>query len=92
MAKPSIRDMQRKKPELAVSAAPVEAVQAVAGPAAKGDGRKGVLVRLSPEGWHLLGVLAGELTLSTGERHTKQSLMVDALNSLLKGHGKPPLA
>ncbi|MDY8111137.1 ribbon-helix-helix domain-containing protein [Fulvimarina sp. 2208YS6-2-32] len=97
MAKASLRDMQRRKPvpdldRIESTEKAAEERQEARASNAKGDGRKGVLVRLSPESWHLLGVLAGELTLSTGERHTKQSLMVEALNDVLKKHGKPPIA
>ena len=56
------------------------------------DGRKGVLIRFQPEGWRHFRDLAAELTLSTGQPVTMQSLIIDAVNDILKSNGRPPVA
>lgn len=56
------------------------------------DGRKGILVRVQPKGWKALRDLAAELTLQSGEAVTMQSLIADAINDVLKRHGRPPAA
>lgn len=97
MKKPTLADMAAKKPA-AVSSAPAgeEAAttpgerQGRAG--AQPDGRKGILVRVAPEGWRELRDLAADLTLQSGNQVTMQSLIVGAVNDLLKENGRPPLA
>jgi hypothetical protein len=56
------------------------------------DGRKGILVRVAPEGWRQLRDLAAELTLSSGDQVTMQSLITEAINETLKKHGRQPVA
>ena len=56
------------------------------------DGRKGILVRVAPEGWRELRDLAAELTLSSGEQVTMQSLITQAINETLRSHGRRPIA
>lgn len=94
MKKPSLADLATRKP--AAQAEPVEPAQARAesrGRAgAQADGRKGVLIRLQPEGWRQLRDLAAELTLSSGEQVTMQGLVSAAINDLLRQHGRPPVA
>lgn len=89
--KPSLSDLTAKKSGQAVpevATAPAKTARAGSQP----DGRKGVLVRLRPEGWRELRDLAAELTLSTGEQVSMQSLIVDAINQTLKDNERSPVA
>lgn len=85
--KPSLADLTAKK-----STAPEQAPAATGRAGSQPDGRKGVLVRLRPEGWRELRDLAAELTLSTGTQVSMQSLIVDAINATLKDNKRPPVA
>ncbi|GGE24842.1 hypothetical protein GCM10011390_50330 [Aureimonas endophytica] len=83
------------KPE-AAEPEPVEEIAAE--PRAKGkrgsqpDGRKGVLLRLSPEAWLALKQLAAEETLRRGEIFTMQSALEEALNDYFRKHKRPAIA
>lgn len=95
MAKrPSLADLTAQKPSTAkIEPAAVAGSSAMAG--VKGfqaDGRKGVLIRFQPEGWRHFRDLAAELTLSTGQPVTMQSMIIDAVNEILKRNGRPPVA
>lgn len=92
--KPSLADLATRKPTVAQEMPPA-AAESRAGAAragAQADGRKGILIRVQPEGWRQLRDLAADLTLSSGEQVTMQSLLVDALNDLLRKNGRPPVA
>lgn len=93
MKKPSLTDLAAKKP----TAAPTEEPRTYEErrPTKSGtqpDGRKGILIRVNPEGWRELRDLAAELTLSSGGQVTMQSLITDAINDTLKRHKRPPVA
>lgn len=94
MAKrPSLTDLTQKKPaglaaEPAATDSPVASNRAGSQP----DGRKGILVRVNPEGWKQLRDVAADLTISTGQAVTMQSLVVDAINRILQENGRPPVA
>ena len=80
-----------KKPTEATAPAPATEEEEAA-PRRRGraktqpDGRRGVLVRLQPEAWKALKLIALE------EDETLQAMMERAINDLLKKHGRPPLA
>jgi len=97
MAKrPSLSDLATKKPgempasmpDVATTDDTVKEKRAGAQP----DGRKGVLVRVEVAGWRQLRDLAAELTETTGDQHSMQSLIVEQINRLLKEHNRPPVA
>lgn len=95
MKRPRLSDLAAKKPGQA--AANESRAEAVAGDEAprrgtQPDGRKGILVRVAPEGWRQLRDLAAELTLDSGDQITMQSLITQAINETLKKHGRPPVA
>ncbi len=95
MKRPSLRDLASPKPGQAASEPQTVASDPEAGRGRAGaqpDGRKAILVRLSPEGWRSLRDLAAELTLTRGEAVTMQSLLLDSINGLLRQHGRPPVA
>lgn len=97
MAKrPSLADLATKKPTAAAADAPAQAAVEDTAPTkragAQPDGRKGVLVRIDVAGWRQLRDLAAELTETTGDQHSMQSLIVEQINKLLKQHGRPPVA
>jgi DNA-binding protein YbaB len=50
------------------------------------DGRKGILVRATPEAWKELKRVAID------EERTLQDVMTEAINDVLKKYGKPPVA
>jgi|TARA_R100000365_G_C2718608_1_gene51790 hypothetical protein len=93
--KPSLADLAAKKPA-AAAASSSDSVQDEAPGSKKAgsqpDGRKGVLVRIQVAGWRQLRDLAAELTEQTGEQHSMQSLVTDAINRLLQENGRPPVA
>jgi hypothetical protein len=89
--KPSLADLTAKK-STAAAPPPDQAPETTARAGSQPDGRKGVLVRLRPEGWRELRDLAAELTLSTGVQVSMQSLIVDAINGALKDNNRPPVA
>jgi hypothetical protein len=65
----------------------VEKPGVVKPPMAKaGDPRRGQTLRLNPEAWTQLKVLAAE------QRATSHVLLVEAVNDLFRKHGKPPIA
>lgn len=90
--KPSLSDLTTKKNATAAPEAIQEPVKAKAKAGAQPDGRKGVLVRLNPEGWRELRDLAAELTIATGDQVSMQSLIVDAINRTLKDNKRSPVA
>lgn len=61
------------------------AAQSMSQVAAK-TGRHGLIVRVNPEARRQLKILAAELDT------TMQSLTVEAINSLVRKHKKPPIA
>jgi DNA-binding protein YbaB len=50
------------------------------------DGRKGILVRATPEAWKELKRVAID------EERTLQDVMTEAINDVLKKYGEPPVA
>jgi hypothetical protein len=92
--RPSLADLATKKPtqEQRAEPAPERATEDAPRRGAQPDGRKGILIRVAPEGWRQLRDLAAELTLDTGQQVTMQSLITDAINDLLKQHKRPPVA
>lgn len=52
----------------------------------KNDDRKGQTLRLTPEAWRQLKMLA----LDRGG--TSHALLIEAINDLFRKHGKPPVA
>lgn len=93
MAKrPSLADMTQKKAQDAPASAAEPSIASGGRAGAQPDGRKGILVRVAPEGWRQLRDLAADLTVSTGQQVTVQSLVVDKINDLLREHGRPPVA
>lgn len=94
--KPSLADLAQKKPAAAATSAPTDSAadEGASGKKAgsQPDGRKGVLVRIQVAGWRQLRDLAAELTESTGDQHSMQSLVTDAINRLLQENGRPPVA
>jgi hypothetical protein len=94
MKKPSLADLATKKP--AQISEPVlrseDTVRAGAKRGSQPDGRKGILVRVNPEGWRHLRDLAAEKTVESGDQVTMQSLITDAINDVLKRFGRPPVA
>jgi hypothetical protein len=94
MKKPSLADLATKKTAAATIAdepQPHDEPKAVKR-GSQPDGRKGILIRVNPEGWRELRDLAAELTLSSGDQVTMQSLITDAINDTLKRHKRPPVA
>ena len=96
MAKPpaSVTDPQKAAPQ-----DDAETVQAwlTAAPKARGrssrlPARKGILIRVEPEGWKALRHLAIEKSLAAGRTVTLQEVMLEAVNDYLQKHGKPPVA
>ena len=76
-----------------------ETVQAwlEAAPKARGRGgrppaRKGILIRVEPEGWKALRHLAIEKSLAAGRTVTLQEVMMQAVNDYLQKNGKSPTA
>ena len=76
-----------------------ETVQAwlEAAPKARGRGgrppaRKGILIRVHPEGWKALRHLAIEKSLEAGRTVTLQEVMLEAVNDYLQKNGMPPTA
>jgi hypothetical protein len=65
---------------------------------AQPDGRKGILVRVSPDGWKELRDLAADLTIANIKsgadepQVSMQGLIVGAINRLLEENGREPLA
>ena len=93
MAKrPSLSDLTNKKGAAAAAPAAVATVQRDGRAGAQPDGRKGILVRVRPEGWRQVRDLAADLTISTGQQVTMQSLILEAINSLLQNNGRSPVA
>lgn len=95
--KPSLADMARKTSSISAAAdvPPAEATAVIERQGRAGaqpDGRKGILVRVAPEGWRELRDLAADLTISSGEQVTMQSLILDAINRTLRDNGRPPVA
>lgn len=90
--KPSLADLATPKGAQTQSERPADNAKATLRAGAQPDGRKGVLVRVQIAGWRQLRDLAAELTETTGEQHSMQSLIVDQINQLLKEHGRPPVA
>jgi len=93
MKRPSLADLAAKKPGPIVPTEPIhheDGDRARRG--AQPDGRKGILVRVAPEGWRALRDVAAELTLTLGDQVSMQSLIVDAINEVLKRNGRPPVA
>ena len=92
----SLTDMTNKKPAAASEQPETEMVAEM--PRGKkraglqADGRKGILIRVETAGWRELRDLAAELTIKTGEQVSMQSLITDAINDLLRQHGRPPVA
>ena len=54
--------------------------------------RKGILIRVQPEGWKALRHLAIEKSMDAGRTVTLQEVMLEAINDYLQKHGKPPAA
>ena len=54
--------------------------------------RKGILIRVQPEGWKALRHLAIEKSMDAGRTVTLQEVMLEAINDYLQKHGKPPVA
>jgi hypothetical protein len=50
------------------------------------EGKRGQTLRLSPEAWRQLKLLALERTT------TSHALLIEAVNALFQKHGKPPIA
>lgn len=50
------------------------------------DGRKGILVRARPEAWKGLKLIALD------DERTLQDVMTEAINDVLRKHGRPPVA
>lgn len=95
MKKPSLADMAAKKPTTAAATptpATEDAPERQGRAGAQPDGRKGVLIRMSPEGWRALRDLAADLTIQSGSQITMQSLVLDAVNDILRKNGRPPVA
>ena len=57
-----------------------------------GAPRKGILIRVKPEGWKALRHLAIEKSMDAGRTVTLQEVMLEAINDYLQKHGKPPVA
>ncbi len=94
MAKrPSLSELTQRKGGAAPVEIPAERLSEETKRAgAQPDGRKGILVRVAPEGWRQLRDLAADLTISSGDQVSMQSLIVDQINKLLRENGRPPLA
>ena len=54
--------------------------------------RKGILIRVHPEGWKALRHLAIEKSLAAGRTVTLQEVMLQAVNDDLQKNGMPPTA
>jgi hypothetical protein len=54
--------------------------------------RKGILIRVQPQGWKALRHLAIEKSMDAGRTVTLQEVMLEAINDYLQKHGKPPVA
>jgi hypothetical protein len=50
------------------------------------EGKRGQTLRLSPEAWRQLKLLAVERAT------TSHALLIEAVNALFQKHGKPPIA
>jgi hypothetical protein len=57
-----------------------------------GAARKGILIRVQPQGWKALRHLAIEKSMDAGRTVTLQEVMLEAINDYLQKHGKPPVA
>jgi hypothetical protein len=53
---------------------------------ARAEGKRGQTLRLSPEAWRQLKMLAVERAT------TSHALLIEAVNALFQKHGKPPIA
>lgn len=61
-------------------------VEKVAPAAAEGDVRRGQTLRLKPEAWTQLKVLAAERATPS------HNLLIEAVNDLFQKYGRPPIA
>lgn len=81
MKKPSLSDLAQSKPQETIEKPKTSAIRS-----------KQIAIRVHMDGWKELNTLVAELSHSTGERHSVQSMLVDAINDILKANGRPPVA
>lgn len=87
--KPSLSDLTTQKPAQAANDENLRKPQIGSKELKR---TKQVAFRVHLAGWRELSDLAKDLTISTGEKHTAQSMFVDAVNEILKKNGRPPVA
>jgi hypothetical protein len=88
MAKAARRPAQKAaRREATRAASPVPEARDAAGRRTRQpDGRKGILVRAHPAAWKALKQIALD------DERTLQDLMTEAINDMLRKHGRPPAA
>jgi hypothetical protein len=83
----NLTDRLARKAEPAPAAADAAAVAEPVGRSKRQpDGRRGILVRATPEAWRSLKLIAID------KEETLQSVMTQAINDFLVKNGKPPVA